>query len=206
VTGGWWPTSALLGSPQTISDPAHVAAAARLRAERATLTRRDEGEVQLRCLADDDAAFGSTTPRGGLMATTARKPARDLTAELAFLTRAQKAPSLREAAGRLAERAQAEGWTHEEFLAACLQREVAAREAHGGKGPHPRRRFPARKSPEEFDFDHARSLKRKHGLHRPTRDRQDPSGDRAGDPRLPGRRVPLNAYLGATSPCVPPPS
>jgi hypothetical protein len=42
---------------------------------------------------------------------------RDLTAELAFLTRALKAPSLREAAGRLAERARAESWTHEEFLA-----------------------------------------------------------------------------------------
>jgi transposase len=43
---------------QTISDPAHLAAAARLRAERATTTRRDEAEVQLRCLADYDAAFG----------------------------------------------------------------------------------------------------------------------------------------------------
>jgi hypothetical protein len=52
------------------------------------------------------------------MATTTTKTARDLTAELVFLTRALKAPSLREAAGRLAERARAEGWTHEEFLAA----------------------------------------------------------------------------------------
>ena len=25
-------------------------------------------------------------------------------------------------------------WTHEEFLAACLQREVSARESHGGEG------------------------------------------------------------------------
>jgi hypothetical protein len=36
---------------------------------------------------------------------------------------------------RLAECARAESWTHEEFLAACLQREVAARESHGGEGP-----------------------------------------------------------------------
>jgi hypothetical protein len=63
------------------------------------------------------------------MATTTTKTARDLTAELVFLTRALKAPSLREAAGRLAERARAEGWTHQEFLAACLQREVAARDS-----------------------------------------------------------------------------
>jgi hypothetical protein len=60
------------------------------------------------------------------MAATAAKPARDLTAELAFLTRALKAPTLRQSVARLAERARAKGWTHEELLAACLQREVAA--------------------------------------------------------------------------------
>jgi DNA replication protein DnaC len=95
---------------------------------------------------------------------------RDLTAELAFLTRALKAPSLREAAGRLAERARAESWTHEEFLAACLQREVAAREAHGGEGRIRQARFPARKSLEEFDFDHARGLKREQVAHLGTLD------------------------------------
>jgi DNA replication protein DnaC len=80
--------------------------------------------------------------------------------ELAYLTRALKAPTLREAVTRLAERAREEGWTHEEFLAACLQREVAARESHGGEGRIRAARFPARKSLEEFDFDHQRSLKR----------------------------------------------
>ena len=40
----------------------------------------------------------------------------------------------REAVERLAERARAETWTYEEFLAACLQREVSARESHGGEG------------------------------------------------------------------------
>jgi DNA replication protein DnaC len=94
------------------------------------------------------------------MATTTAKPARDLTGELAFLTRALKAPTLRTSVARLAERARAEGWTHEEFLAACLQREVAAREAHGGEGRIRQARFPARKSLEEFDFDHARGLNR----------------------------------------------
>ena len=84
----------------------------------------------------------------------------DVSAELVFLTRALKAPSLREAVDRLAERARTESWTHEEFLAACLQREVAARESHGGEGRVRAARFPARKALEEFDFDHARSLKR----------------------------------------------
>jgi hypothetical protein len=93
------------------------------------------------------------------MATTTTA-GRDLVAELAFLTRALKAPTLRQSVARLAERARAEGWTHEEFLAACLQREVAARESHGGEGRIRHARFPARKSLEEFDFDHARGLKR----------------------------------------------
>jgi DNA replication protein DnaC len=93
-------------------------------------------------------------------ARTSTRAARDVSAELAFLTRALKAPSLREAVERLAERARAESWTHEEFLAACLQREVAAREAHGGEGRVRAARFPALKSLEDFDFDHARGLQR----------------------------------------------
>jgi DNA replication protein DnaC len=92
----------------------------------------------------------------------AAKPAtsRDVSAELAFLTRALKAPTLRDAVPRLAERAREQTWSHEEFLAACLQREVAARESHGGEGRIRAARFPARKSLEEFDFDHSRGLKR----------------------------------------------
>src|SRR6476659_532799 len=94
------------------------------------------------------------------MAAAARTAARDVAAELAFLTRALKAPALRESVPRLAERARAESWSHEEFLAACLQREVAARESHGGEGRIRAARFPSRKSLEEFDFDHARGLSR----------------------------------------------
>jgi DNA replication protein DnaC len=36
---------------------------------------------------------------------------------------------------------------------ACLQREVSARESHGGEGRIRTARFAARKSLEEFDFD-----------------------------------------------------
>ena len=94
------------------------------------------------------------------MATKTTAPARDLTAEVTFLTRALKAPSLRECVDRLAERARAEGWSHEEFLVACLQREVSARDSHGGEGRIRAARFPGRKSLEDFDYDHARGLKR----------------------------------------------
>jgi DNA replication protein DnaC len=60
---------------------------------------------------------------------TKSKPASDL----AYLCRALKAPSLAQAYERLAERARSESWTHEEFLAACLEREVAARQSNGGE-------------------------------------------------------------------------
>jgi cation/acetate symporter len=103
-------------------------------------------------------------------AAKAATASRDLTAELAFLTRALKAPTLRESVSRLAERARAESWSHEEYLAACLQREVAARDAHGGEGRIKAARFPARKSLEEFDFDHARGLKRDQVAHLGTLD------------------------------------
>jgi DNA replication protein DnaC len=82
------------------------------------------------------------------------------TSDLAYLCRALKAPSLAAAVGRLAERARADGWTHEQFLAACLEREVAARQDHGGEARIRHARFPARKTLEEFDYDHQRTLKR----------------------------------------------
>src|ERR671938_977156 len=96
------------------------------------------------------------------MATTrtTKVAARDLSAEITFLTRALKAPTLRESVPRLADRARSESWSHEEFLVACLHREVSARDSHGGEGRIRAARFPARKSLEEFDYDHARSLKR----------------------------------------------
>src|SRR5256885_14431092 len=102
--------------------------------------------------------------------TAAAKTARDLSGEVTFLTRALKAPALRESVPRLAERARSESWSHEEFLAACLQREVAARESHGGEGRIRAARFPSRKSLEEFDFDHQRSLKRETITHLGTLD------------------------------------
>jgi hypothetical protein len=73
---------------------------------------------------------------------------RDVSSELVCLTKALKAPALRDAAVRLAERAREEGWSHEEYLAACLQREVAARGSHGAEGriragrPPPASRWP----------------------------------------------------------------
>ena len=105
-----------------------------------------------------------------MTATKTTPASRDVTAELVFLTRALKAPTLRDAVPRLAERARTESWTHEEFLAACLQREVSARESHGGEGRIRAARFPARKALEDFDYDYQRSLKREAIAHLGTLD------------------------------------
>ncbi len=90
--------------------------------------------------------------------------------DIAFLCRALKAPSMARAYERLAERARQEEWSHEEFLAACLEREVAARQTNGGELRIKAARFPARKTIEDFDFSFQRSLKRDTMLHLGTLD------------------------------------
>ena len=80
ATGGWSPTMSAAGpGTRRISDPAHLQAAAQLRHDRAavgaTAGRRDQAEVELRCLADYDAAFGLDDRGGGLMAATTTKTA-----------------------------------------------------------------------------------------------------------------------------------
>lgn len=85
--------------------------------------------------------------------------------ELSYLCRALKAPSLLSSVGRLAERAREEGWSHEQFLVACLERELSARQDHGGEQRIKAARFPARKGLEDFDLDHQRALRREQLAH-----------------------------------------
>jgi hypothetical protein len=82
-----------------------------------------------------------------MAARTATARTRDLGTEIAYLTRALKAPTLRDSVDRLAERAVAESWSHLEFLVACLQREVSARRGARRRGPHPRRPLPGPQEP-----------------------------------------------------------
>jgi DNA replication protein DnaC len=104
-------------------------------------------------------------------ATASVRPTAEQTAsELAFLARALKAPALVEAAERLAERAVAESWSHPEYLTACLQREVAARESHGGEARIRAARFPAVKTLEEIDVTHLRGITRQQVAHLGTLD------------------------------------
>ncbi|WP_304438553.1 ATP-binding protein [Mycobacterium sp. GA-2829] len=73
---------------------------------------------------------------------------------------ALKAPRIRESAARLAEQARDAGWTHEEYLAAVLSREGAAREASGAATRIRSAGFPTRKSLEDVNFDHQPALNR----------------------------------------------
>src|SRR6187402_189364 len=90
------------------------------------------------------------------MATSSTKTKTDTTEalkQLTYLAAALKAPRITEAAARLADHARDAGWTHEEYLAAVLDREVAARNASGAQLRIRAAGFAAVKTLQEFDFD-----------------------------------------------------
>lgn len=86
-------------------------------------------------------------------------------AEIAFFSRALKAPRIAALATTLAERARSEGWDHETYLAQVLSEEVASRESHGGDARVRTARFPQVKTLDDFDFSFQRSIKRQQISH-----------------------------------------
>jgi DNA replication protein DnaC len=80
-------------------------------------------------------------------------PSDDTLRQLRYLAAALKAPRITEAAQRLAGQARDAGWTHEDYLAAVLEREVSARNASGAQLRIRAAGFPSRKTLEDFDFD-----------------------------------------------------
>lgn len=80
--------------------------------------------------------------------------------QIQYLARALKAPRISEAAGRLGDQARDGGWTHEEYLAAVLDREVSARDASGAQIRIRAAGFGSRKTIEDFTFDHQPGLNR----------------------------------------------
>src|SRR6478752_2484497 len=85
--------------------------------------------------------------------STGASDAGETVKQLTYLAAALKAPRITEAAARLADHARDAGWTHEEYLAAVLDREVAARNASGAQLRIRAAGFAARKTIEEFDWD-----------------------------------------------------
>ncbi|MGK2383081.1 MULTISPECIES: IS21-like element helper ATPase IstB [Terrabacteria group] len=94
------------------------------------------------------------------MTMTASAAGSSTASTLAYLARVLKTPTIGRVWEQLADTAREEGWSHEEYLAAVLQRQVADREASGTRlriaGAH----FPAVKSLEDFNLDHQPSLRR----------------------------------------------
>lgn len=86
--------------------------------------------------------------------------ATDTAATLDYLARALKAPTIGRVWEPLAATAREQAWSHEEYLAAVLARQVADREANGTTlriaGAH----FPAIKTLDDFNVDHQPSLRR----------------------------------------------
>src|SRR5829696_5687448 len=87
------------------------------------------------------------------MPAKAKSDATEALKQRTYLASALKAPRITESAARLADHARDAGWTHEEYLAAVLDREVAARNASGAQLRIRAAGFPARKTIEEFDWD-----------------------------------------------------
>ena len=86
------------------------------------------------------------------MAPKAKTDATEALKQLTYLASALKAPRITEPAARLADHARDAGWTHEAYLAAVLDREVAARNASGAQLQIRAAGFAARKTIEEFDW------------------------------------------------------
>ena len=84
----------------------------------------------------------------------------DTAARIMFLTRALQTRVIGDCFVRLGEQARAESWTHEQYLAAVLDRQVSAREAGGITRRISAARFPAVKTLEEFNFEYQPSARR----------------------------------------------
>jgi DNA replication protein DnaC len=84
----------------------------------------------------------------------------ELASQLAYLTRVIKAPTIAAVWADLAETARADGWSHEEYLAAVLARQVADREANGTALRTAGAHLPAIKTLEDFNLDHQPALRR----------------------------------------------
>lgn len=74
--------------------------------------------------------------------------------QIEYYARALRAPRISGSFARLGDQARESGWSHEEYLAAVLSREVSEREASGAALRIKAARFPGHKTVEDFNFDH----------------------------------------------------
>ena len=94
------------------------------------------------------------------MTTTTSATNTELGSKLAYLTRALKTPTIARVWEDLAAQARDLNWSHEEYLTAVLERQVADRESAGAIMRIRTAHFPAVKTLEDFNLDHLPSLRR----------------------------------------------
>src|SRR4029450_12344393 len=83
-----------------------------------------------------------------------------LHAKLAYLPRVLKTPTIGRVWQDLADTARDANWSHEEYLTAVLERQVADREAAGNPLRVRTAHFPAIKTLDDFNLDHLPSLRK----------------------------------------------
>lgn len=86
--------------------------------------------------------------------------ATDVSSKIAYLARALKTPTIARTWEDIAVQARDLGWSHEEYLAAVLERQNSEREASGAMMRIKTAHFPAIKTLEDFNYDHLPSLRR----------------------------------------------
>lgn len=77
---------------------------------------------------------------------------KDIAGQVRFLARELKAPVIASTFAVLGDQAREQGWSHEEYLAAVLGRQVASRAVNGTRLRISAARFPQVKTLEDFTF------------------------------------------------------
>src|SRR3954466_1680097 len=101
----------------------------------------------------------TTTTAAAVNTTTTRVLPDGLGSKLAYLTRVLKTPTIGRVWEELAAQARDENWSHEDYLAAVLQRQLAERETKGTTMRIRTAHFPQLKTLEDFNLDHLPSLR-----------------------------------------------
>jgi DNA replication protein DnaC len=105
------------------------------------------------------AASAPSRTRSKTTTPTAMSPEK-ITSQIAYLTRTLKMPTIGRTWEQIATQARDRGWSHEEYLAAVLERQAADRESAGTMMRIRTAHFPAVKTLEDFNYDHLPSLRR----------------------------------------------
>lgn len=94
------------------------------------------------------------------MTPTATKTTEQISSKIAYLSRALKTPTVGKVWEDLGGMARQENWSHEEYLAAVLERQLADRESAGTTMRIRTAHFPSIKTLEDFNLDHLPSLRK----------------------------------------------